>query len=46
MSSEEKAAVLHAFKAGSTRLLVASTVVEVGVDVKEASVMVVEHADR
>ncbi len=46
MSSDEKAAVLHDFKEGSTRLLVASTVVEVGVDVREASVMVVEHAER
>jgi ATP-dependent DNA helicase RecG len=34
------------FAAGRTRLLVATTVIEVGVDVPEASVMVVEHAER
>ena len=34
------------FAAGRTRLLVATTVVEVGVDVPEASVMVIEHAER
>lgn len=38
--------MLNDFREGSTRLLVASTVVEVGVDVREASVMVVEHAER
>jgi len=39
-------AALADFAAGRTRLLVATTVVEVGVDVPEASVMVVEHAER
>jgi len=39
-------AALAAFAAGDTPLLVATTVVEVGVDVPEASVMVVEHAER
>ncbi len=39
-------AALAAFAAGRTRLLVATTVIEVGVDVPGASVMVVEHADR
>ena len=39
-------AALAAFAAGETRLLVATTVIEVGVDVPEASVMVIEHADR
>ncbi len=39
-------AALAAFSAGQTRLLVATTVIEVGVDVPGASVMVIEHADR
>ena len=37
---------LAGFAAGSVRLLVATTVIEVGVDVPEASVMVIEHAER
>ena len=39
-------AALADFAAGRTRILVATTVIEVGVDVPEASVMVVEHAER
>jgi len=39
-------AALAAFARGETQLLVATTVVEVGVDVPEASVMVVDHAER
>jgi ATP-dependent DNA helicase RecG len=42
----ERERQLAAFAAGRTRLLVATTVIEVGVDVPEASVMVVEHAER
>jgi ATP-dependent DNA helicase RecG len=42
----DKAAVMHAFKAGEVQLLVATTVVEVGVDVPNASLMVIENAER
>ena len=41
-----KAAALEAFAGGATRLLVATTVVEVGVDVPEATIIVIEHAER
>jgi len=37
---------MMAFKTGETRLLVATTVVEVGVDVPDATIMVIEHAER
>jgi ATP-dependent DNA helicase RecG len=46
MKSEEKEAVMAAFAAGSSKLLVATTVIEVGVDVANATVMVIEHAER
>jgi ATP-dependent DNA helicase RecG len=46
MKAEEKEAGMHAFKEGSTRILVSTTVVEVGVDVPEATVIVIEHAER
>ena len=46
MKSNEKAAVMHAFKAGEIHVLVATTVIEVGLDVPNATVMVIEHADR
>jgi ATP-dependent DNA helicase RecG len=46
LPSDEKEAVMAAFASGKTRLLVATTVIEVGVDVPNASVMVVEHAER
>src|SRR5574341_334543 len=42
----EKAETIAAFREGRIRLLVATTVVEVGVDVAEATVIVIEHADR
>ena len=44
--SAEREAALAAFAAGEKPLLVATTVVEVGVDVPEATVMVIEHAER
>ena len=46
MKSDEKAAVMADFVAGATQVLVATTVIEVGVDVPNASLMVVEHAER
>ncbi|HMC13208.1 MAG TPA: ATP-dependent DNA helicase RecG, partial [Gallionellaceae bacterium] len=42
----EKAAMMAAFKSGEIRLLVATTVIEVGVDVANASLMVIDHAER
>ncbi len=46
MGSIEKEAAMAAFKEGRTRLLVATTVVEVGIDVAEATVIVVDAAER
>jgi ATP-dependent DNA helicase RecG len=46
LTGEEKDAVMQAFKRNEVKVLVATTVVEVGVDVPNASVMVIEHADR
>jgi ATP-dependent DNA helicase RecG len=46
LSPEEKAAVMAGFSAGRVHLLVATTVIEVGVDVPNASLMVIEHAER
>ncbi len=46
MKGSEKDAAMARFAAGETRLLVATTVIEVGVDVPEATVMVIEHAER
>jgi ATP-dependent DNA helicase RecG len=42
----EKAAIMEQFRKGEIHLLVSTTVVEVGVDVPNASVMVIEHAER
>jgi ATP-dependent DNA helicase RecG len=46
MKGPEKDAAMARFAAGETAILVATTVVEVGVDVPNATVMVVEHAER
>jgi ATP-dependent DNA helicase RecG len=46
MKGDEKEAVMHRFAAGQLNMLVATTVVEVGVDVANATLMVVEHAER
>ncbi len=46
MSGSDRESVMSAFAAGNVPVLVATTVVEVGVDVPNASIMVIEHADR
>jgi ATP-dependent DNA helicase RecG len=46
LASHEKQAAINSFARGDTQVLVSTTVVEVGVDVPEASVMVIEHAER
>ncbi len=46
LKGEEKAAAMDAFAAGRIDVLVATTVIEVGVDVPNASLMVIEHAER
>ena len=46
MTGEEKQRAISAFQEGRSQVLVSTTVVEVGVDVPEASVMVIEHAER
>jgi ATP-dependent DNA helicase RecG len=46
LKSEEKAAAMTAFSTGELHVLVATTVIEVGVDVPRASLMVIEHAER
>ena len=46
MSGDEKNAVLDGFKSGKTAVLVATTVIEVGVDVPNASIMIIEDSER
>ncbi|MBX6374080.1 MAG: ATP-dependent DNA helicase RecG [Acetobacteraceae bacterium] len=46
LDTEAREAALRDFASGLTRILVATTVIEVGVDVPEATVMVIEHAER
>ena len=46
MAGADKDAAMERFQRGDTKILVATTVVEVGVDVPEATIMIVEHAER
>lgn len=46
MTVDEKNQAMADFKKGKTRVLVATTVIEVGVDVPDATIMVIEHAER
>ena len=46
MKPQEKEAVMNAFRNGNTDILVATTVIEVGVDVPNASLMIIENAER
>ncbi|MCH4542360.1 ATP-dependent DNA helicase RecG [Ochrobactrum sp. POC9] len=46
MNGAEKDEAMRAFKQGETRVLVATTVIEVGVDVPDATIIVIEHAER
>lgn len=46
MSAEEKQSIMNAFSSSEVDILVATTVIEVGVDVPNASVMIIEHAER
>ena len=46
MQARDKQATMHAFKEGALDLLIATTVIEVGVDVPNASLMIIENAER
>ncbi len=46
LANDEKDRVMEAFRAGELQMLVSTTVIEVGVDVPNATVMVIEHAER
>ena len=46
MKGEEKDAVMRRFKEGEYHLLVSTTVIEVGIDVPNATVILIEHAER
>src|SRR5438046_7380420 len=46
MTAEEKQATMSAFRAGETDVLIATTVIEVGIDVPNATVMLIDNAER
>lgn len=46
LKATEKKEVMDAFRAGKIKILVATTVIEVGLDVPDATIMVIEHAER
>ncbi len=46
LKADEKDAIMRAFRAGETRVLVSTTVIEVGIDVANATVLLVENAER
>ena len=46
MKSDERDEIMNKFKYGKTNILVSTTVIEVGIDIPEATVMVIEHAER
>ncbi len=46
LKSAEKDAAMERFRTGDAKILVATTVIEVGVDVKEASIIIIEHSER
>lgn len=43
---QKKEAAMASFKCGNTRILVATTVIEVGVDIPDASIIIIEHAEH